>query len=167
MKDNIDIEGVETTAACPAFAHRAARSATAVQRLEAAGAVWIAKTNLDQFATGLVGTRRPTAALPAPFAPERISGGPAQVRRLAVAATCLALGTDTAGSGACPRASNQLVGLEADAGSFFSTAGVVPACRSLDCVSVFGTRVDDAPPCSLAVKAPIRPTSTAASRRAR
>ncbi len=145
VKDNIDIEGVETTAACPAFAHRAARSATVVQRLEAAGAVWIAKTNLDQFATGLVGTRSPYGRPASTFAPERISGGSSSGSAVLVARgdVPFALGTDTAGSGRVPAGFNQLVGLKPTPGRL-STAGVVPACRSLDCVSVFAHTVDDA-----------------------
>ena len=145
VKDNIDIEGVETTAACPAFAHRAARSATAVQRLEAAGAVWIAKTNLDQFATGLVGTRSPYGRPASAPAPERISGGSSSGSAVLVSRgdVPFALGTDTAGSGRVPAGFNQLVGLKPTPGRV-STAGVVPACRSLDCVSVFAHTVDDA-----------------------
>jgi allophanate hydrolase len=145
VKDNIHVEGVETTAACPAFAHRADRSAGVVQRLEAAGAVWFAKTNLDQFATGLVGTRSPYGRPASTFAPERISGGSSSGSAVMVSRgdVPFALGTDTAGSGRVPAGFNQLVGLKPTPGRV-STAGVVPACRSLDCVSVFAHTVDDA-----------------------
>ncbi|MGD9833497.1 MAG: allophanate hydrolase [Piscinibacter sp.] len=145
VKDNIDIEGIETTAACPAFAYRAARSASVVRRLEAAGAVWIAKTNLDQFATGLVGTRSPYGRPASAFAADRISGGSSAGSAVLVARgdVPFALGTDTAGSGRVPAGFNQLVGLKPTPGRV-STAGVVPACRSLDCVSVFAHTVDDA-----------------------
>ncbi|QTN23101.1 allophanate hydrolase [Rhizobacter sp. AJA081-3] len=145
VKDNIDIAGIETTAACPAFAHRAERSATVVQRLEAAGAVWIAKTNLDQFATGLVGTRSPYGRPASALAPERISGGSSAGSAVLVARgdVPFSLGTDTAGSGRVPAGFNQIVGLKPTPGRT-STAGVVPACRSLDCVSIFAQTVDDA-----------------------
>jgi len=145
VKDNIDIAGIETTAACPAFSHRAERSATAVQRLEAAGAVWVAKTNLDQFATGLVGTRSPYGRPASALAPERISGGSSAGSAVLVARgdVPFSLGTDTAGSGRVPAGFNQIVGLKPTPGRT-STAGVVPACRSLDCVSIFAQTVDDA-----------------------
>ncbi len=145
VKDNIDIAGVETTAACPAFTHRAERSATVVQRLEAAGAVWMAKTNLDQFATGLVGTRSPFGRPASTLAPERISGGSSSGSAVLVGRGDLpfSLGTDTAGSGRVPAGFNQLVGLKPTPGRV-PTTGVVPACRSLDCVSVFAHTVDDA-----------------------
>ncbi|MFT3954272.1 MAG: allophanate hydrolase [Piscinibacter sp.] len=145
VKDNIHIAGVETTAACPAFAQRAERSATVVKRLEAAGAVWIAKTNLDQFATGLVGTRSPYGRPASTLAPERISGGSSSGSAVLVGRgdVPFSLGTDTAGSGRVPAAFNQLVGLKPTPGRV-STSGVVPACRSLDCVSVFAHTVDDA-----------------------
>lgn len=145
VKDNIDIAGVETTAACPAFAARAERSATVVQRLEAAGAVWIAKTNLDQFATGLVGTRSPYGRPASTLAPERISGGSSSGSAVLVGRgdVPFSLGTDTAGSGRVPAAFNQLVGLKPTPGRV-PTTGVVPACRSLDCVSVFAHTVDAA-----------------------
>jgi allophanate hydrolase len=145
VKDNIDVAGVETTAACPAFAHVADRSATVVQRLEAAGAVCIAKTNLDQFATGLVGTRSPYGRPASAFDAQRISGGSSSGSAVLVARgdVPLALGTDTAGSGRVPAGFNQLIGLKPTPGRV-STAGVVPACRSLDCVSIFAGTVDDA-----------------------
>jgi allophanate hydrolase len=145
VKDNIDIAGIETTAACPAFSHRAERSATVVQRLEAAGAVWIAKTNLDQFATGLVGTRSPYGRPASALAPERISGGSSAGSAVLVSRgdVPFSLGTDTAGSGRVPAGFTQIVGLKPTPGRS-STAGVVPACRSLDCVSIFAQTVDDA-----------------------
>lgn len=145
VKDNIHIAGIATTAACPAFAQRAERSATVVQRLEAAGAVWIAKTNLDQFATGLVGTRSPYGRPASVFDAERISGGSSSGSAVLVGRgdVPFSLGTDTAGSGRVPAGFNQLVGLKPTPGRA-STAGVLPACRSLDCVSVFAHTVDDA-----------------------
>jgi allophanate hydrolase len=145
VKDNIDVADAPTTAACPAFAHTAARHATAVQRLLDAGAVWLAKTNLDQFATGLVGTRSPYGAPESVLAPGRVSGGSSSGSAVAVARgdVPFALGTDTAGSGRVPAAFNGLVGLKPTPGRV-STAGVLPACRTLDCVSVLAHRVDDA-----------------------
>lgn len=145
VKDNIDIAGVPTTAACPAFAHPAAASAEVVRRLEAAGAVWIAKTNLDQFATGLVGTRSPYGRPASVAAADRISGGSSSGSAVLVARgdVPFALGTDTAGSGRVPAGFNGLVGLKPTPGRV-STAGVLPACRTLDCVSLFAHTVDDA-----------------------
>ena len=145
VKDNIDIEGVETTAACPAFARTAAATANVVRRLQAAGAVWIAKTNLDQFATGLVGARSPYGAPASCFDSERISGGSSSGSAVLVARgdVPFALGTDTAGSGRIPAGFNQIVGMKPTPGRVGSS-GVVPACRSLDCVSVFAQTVDDA-----------------------
>jgi allophanate hydrolase len=138
VKDNIDVAGLPTTAACPAFSHVAKRTAPAVQKLLDAGAVLIGKTNLDQFATGLVGTRSPYGACRNAFNPEYISGGSSSGSALAVALgmASFALGTDTAGSGRVPAAFNNLVGLKPTRG-LVPTEGVVPACRSLDCVSVF------------------------------
>ncbi len=145
VKDNIDIKGVPTTAACPAFERVATRTATAVQRLQNAGAVWLGKTNLDQFATGLVGTRSPYGQPASVFSAEHISGGSSSGSAVAVARgwVAFALGTDTAGSGRVPAGFNHIVGLKPTPGRV-STAGVVPACRSLDCVSVFALTVDDA-----------------------
>lgn len=145
VKDNIDIEGEPTTAACPAFGHLAAQSATVVQKLLDAGAVWVGKTNLDQFATGLVGTRSPYGRPASVADASRISGGSSSGSAVAVARGIVpfALGTDTAGSGRVPAAFNGLVGLKPTLGRV-STAGVVPACRTLDCVSVFAHTVDDA-----------------------
>jgi allophanate hydrolase len=138
VKDNIDVAGLPTSAACPAFAHVPERSATVVERLVAAGAVLVGKTNLDQFATGLVGTRSPYGAPLCVFDQAYVSGGSSSGSAVAVAAglVAFALGTDTAGSGRVPAAFNHLVGLKPSKGRW-STRGVVPACRSLDCVSVF------------------------------
>jgi allophanate hydrolase len=145
VKDNIDVAGVPTTAACPAFAYTPDRSATAVERLCAAGAVVIGKTNLDQFATGLVGTRSPYGTPRNPFNADYIPGGSSSGSAVAVAAglVSFALGTDTAGSGRVPAGLNNVVGLKPTRGRV-SAAGVVPACRSLDCVSVFALTCDDA-----------------------
>jgi allophanate hydrolase len=145
VKDNIDIAGEPTTAACPAFAHTAAEHATVVQRLLDAGAVWMGKTNLDQFATGLVGTRSPYGQPASVADPTRVSGGSSSGSAVAVARgwVAFALGTDTAGSGRIPAGFNGLVGLKPTPGRV-STAGVLPACRTLDCVSVFAHTVADA-----------------------
>jgi len=145
VKDNIHIAGQPTTAACPAFGHVAGHSATVVQRLLDAGALWVGKTNLDQFATGLVGTRSPYGRPACVADATRISGGSSSGSAVAVARglAAFALGTDTAGSGRVPAGFNGLVGLKPTPGRA-STAGVVPACRTLDCVSVFAHSVDDA-----------------------
>jgi allophanate hydrolase len=145
VKDNIDVVGLPTTAACPAFAYKAERTATAVERLQAAGAILMGKTNLDQFATGLVGTRSPYGAPSSVFHPDYISGGSSSGSAVAVAAglVAFALGTDTAGSGRVPAAFNGIVGLKPTRG-MVSAAGVVPACRSLDCVSIFARDAEDA-----------------------
>ena len=145
VKDNIDVAGMPTTAACPAFSRVPARSATVVERLEAAGALLVGKTNLDQFATGLVGTRSPYGAVSNSFRPEYISGGSSSGSAVAVARgeASFSLGTDTAGSGRVPAGLNNLVGLKPSRG-LISARGVVPACQSLDCVSVFALTVPDA-----------------------
>jgi allophanate hydrolase len=145
IKDNIALAGYPTTAGCPAFARTPEEHATAVARLLAAGAVPLGKTNLDQFATGLVGTRSPYGACSSAFDPLRVSGGSSSGSALAVAhgIVSFALGTDTAGSGRVPAAFNNLVGWKPTRG-LVSTRGVVPACRSLDCVSVFAGSVGDA-----------------------
>ena len=145
VKDNIDVEGMPTTAACPAFAFLPTENATAVQRLINAGAIPIGKTNLDQFATGLNGTRTPHAVPRNPRAPGRVPGGSSSGSAVAVAAGLVpfALGTDTAGSGRIPAGLCGLVGLKPTPGAV-STSGVVPACRSLDCVSVLTHGVSDA-----------------------
>jgi len=145
VKDNIDVAGMPTTAACPAFAYTPERSATVVERLEAAGAVVFGKTNLDQFATGLVGVRSPYGVPRNPFDARYIPGGSSAGSAVAVARdlVAFALGTDTAGSGRVPAGFTATVGLKPTFGTL-SAAGVVPACRSLDCVSIFARSVDDA-----------------------
>jgi allophanate hydrolase len=145
VKDNIDVAGMPTTAACPAFAYQAEEDAEAVRRLKCAGAIVIGKTNLDQFATGLVGVRTPYPAPRNPVRRDLIPGGSSAGSAVAVAAGIvpLALGTDTAGSGRVPAMLNNIVGLKPSLG-LVSTRGVVPACRTLDCVSVFALTVDDA-----------------------
>lgn len=145
VKDNIDVAGLPTTAACAEYAYTAKADSTCVARLRAAGAVVLAKTNLDQFATGLVGTRSPFGAVPNSFDSKYISGGSSSGSSVSVARGLVpfSLGTDTAGSGRVPAAFNNLVGLKPTRGRF-STTGVVPACRSLDCVSIFALNVADA-----------------------
>ncbi len=145
IKDNIDLAGVPTTAACPDFAYTPSVSAPVVQRLLDAGAIPLGKTNLDQFATGLVGVRSPYGVPVNPHNPAHIPGGSSSGSAVAVAAgLCdFALGTDTAGSGRVPAAFNHLVGLKPTRG-LLSTRGVVPACRTLDCVSIFTRTVTDA-----------------------
>ncbi|RAI60471.1 allophanate hydrolase [Roseicella frigidaeris] len=145
VKDNIDVAGLPTTAACPAFAYSPAEDAPAVARLLAAGAVLLGKTNLDQFATGLNGTRSPHGTPRNPVAPGCIPGGSSSGSATAVAAGIagFSLGTDTAGSGRVPAMANNIVGLKPSLG-LVPTQGVVPACRSLDCVSVFALTVEDA-----------------------
>lgn len=138
IKDNIDLAGVPTTAACPTFAYVPERSATIVEQLLALGAVPLGKTNLDQFATGLNGTRSPYGECRNSVHPEYPAGGSSSGSALTVAlgVASFALGTDTAGSGRVPASLNNLVGLKATKG-LISTAGVVPACRTLDCVTFF------------------------------
>jgi len=145
IKDNIDVAGMPTTAACPAFTYMPEGDATSVARLRQAGAIVVGKTNLDQFATGLVGTRSPYGAVPNVFKAEYVSGGSSSGSATAVANGLVpfSLGTDTAGSGRVPAGFNNIVGLKPTKGRF-STTGVVPACRSLDCVSVFALTVSDA-----------------------
>jgi allophanate hydrolase len=145
VKDNIDVKGLPTTVACPAFAYRPHKDAKAVARARAAGALVIGKTNLDQFATGLVGVRTPYGIARNLFDEKLIPGGSSTGSALAVAAgfAPLSLGTDTAGSGRVPAGFANIVGLKPSRG-MVSTAGVVPACRTLDCVSVFALTVDDA-----------------------
>ncbi|HZB91645.1 MAG TPA: allophanate hydrolase, partial [Stellaceae bacterium] len=145
VKDNIDVEGMTTTAACPGFAYRARATAPAVARLLEAGALLVGKTNLDQFATGLVGTRSPYGVPRNPFDPAYIPGGSSSGSAVAVASglVAFALGTDTAGSGRVPAAFNNIVGLKPSRG-IVSTRGVVPACRTLDCVSIFALLSEDA-----------------------
>ena len=145
VKDNIDVAGLRTTAACPAFAYAPGKDATCVARLQAAGAIIIGKTNLDQFATGLAGVRSPYGIPRNPFKEALIPGGSSSGSAVAVAAGLvpLALGTDTAGSGRVPAGLNNIVGLKPSLG-LVSNAGVVPACRTLDCVSVLALTVEDA-----------------------
>jgi allophanate hydrolase len=145
VKDNIDVAGLRTTCACPEFAYEPTQHAFVVSRLEAAGAVVIGKTNLDQFATGLVGTRSPYGPVPNAFKAEYISGGSSSGSAAVVARGLVpfALGTDTAGSGRVPAGLNNLVGLKPTKG-LVSNSGVVPACRTLDCVSVLALCVEDA-----------------------
>ncbi|MEE4716735.1 allophanate hydrolase [Pseudomonas alliivorans] len=138
IKDNIDLAGIPTTAACPDYAYTPERSATIVEQLIALGAVPMGKTNLDQFATGLNGSRSPYGPCPNSVLKEYPSGGSSSGSSLAVAlgVSSFSLGTDTAGSGRVPAALNNLVGTKASKG-LISTAGVVPACRTQDCVSLF------------------------------
>ncbi|MBV9490853.1 MAG: allophanate hydrolase [Verrucomicrobia bacterium] len=145
IKDNIDLAGIPTTAACPAFSYLPERSAKCVSDLLVAGAIPVGKTNLDQFATGLVGTRSPYGIPRSVFDPSLISGGSSAGAAVSVAAElcAFALGTDTAGSGRVPAGFNELVGLKPTRGRV-STLGVVPACRSLDCVSIFTHSVAEA-----------------------
>ena len=145
VKDNIDAQGMPTTAACPAFSYMPAQDSTAVARLRAAGAIIIGKTNLDQFATGLVGVRSPYGIPVNPVRGDLIPGGSSSGSAVAVSAGLvpLALGTDTAGSGRVPAMLNNIVGLKPSLG-LISNAGLVPACRTLDCISVFSLTVDDA-----------------------
>lgn len=145
VKDNIDVAGQPTTAGCPAFAYGAEASAPVIARLEAAGAILIGKTNLDQFATGLVGCRSPYGVPRNPFDPRFIPGGSSSGSAVAVASglVSFALGTDTAGSGRVPAAFNNIIGLKPTRGRI-STRGVVPACRSLDCMSIFALTCEDA-----------------------
>jgi allophanate hydrolase len=155
VKDNIDVAGLPTTAACPAFAYSPSHDATSVARLRAAGAIIIGKTNLDQFATGLVGVRSPYGIPINPMRGDLIPGGSSAGSAVAVSAGLvpLALGTDTAGSGRVPAMLNNIVGLKPSLG-LVSTAGLVPACRTLDCVSVFSLTVDDAMTALVAMAGP-------------
>jgi allophanate hydrolase len=145
IKDNIDLANVLTTAACPDFAYLPEQSAALIDVLIKAGAIPLGKTNLDQFATGLVGTRSPYGEGKNSFKPEYISGGSSAGSAIAtgLGQVSFALGTDTAGSGRVPAALNNLVGLKPSKG-LLSTRGVVPACRTLDCVSIFALNTDDA-----------------------
>ena len=145
IKDNIDLAGVPTTAGCPDYAYTPTRSATVVERLVGAGAIPVGKTNMDQFATGLVGTRSPYGAVVNAILPDHIAGGSSSGSAVAVKLGLVpfTLGTDTAGSGRVPAAFNELVGFKPTRG-WWSTRGVVPACRTLDCVSVFAQNVGDA-----------------------
>jgi allophanate hydrolase len=145
VKDSIDVAGVVTTVGCPAFRYIARETAPAVERLRAAGAIYVGKTNLDQFATGLVGVRSPYGIPPNAFDPARITGGSSSGSAAAVARgqVSFALATDTAGSGRVPAAFNNVVGLKPSRG-LLSTRGLVPACRSVDCMTVIALTCDDA-----------------------
>jgi allophanate hydrolase len=145
VKDNIDVAGIDTTAACPGFAYTPEKSAVAVQRLIDAGAIVIGKTNLDQFATGLVGVRSPYGVPRNPFSADHVPGGSSSGSAVAVSAglVSFALGSDTAGSGRIPAGFNNIVGLKPTPG-LISTEGAVPACASLDCISVFALSCADA-----------------------
>ncbi|CAN2533546.1 Allophanate+hydrolase [Methylocapsa aurea] len=145
VKDNIDVAGMPTTAACPAFSRIAGEDATVVAMLKRAGALCLGKTNMDQFATGLVGVRTPYPVPRNAIDPRLAPGGSSSGSAVAVAhgIVSFALGTDTAGSGRIPAGLNNIVGLKPTVGAL-STTGVVPACRSLDCVSIFALTVDDA-----------------------
>ncbi|MDL4915601.1 MAG: allophanate hydrolase [Enterobacterales bacterium endosymbiont of Blomia tropicalis] len=145
VKDNIDVAGWPTTAACPAFSFTAEKDAFVVAQLKAAGAIVIGKTNLDQYATGLVGTRSPYGAVRNTFDPDYVSGGSSSgsASVLARGLVAFSLGTDTAGSGRVPAGFNNMVGLKPTKG-WFSASGVVPACRLNDTISVFALTVEDA-----------------------
>ncbi len=145
VKDNIDVAGMPTTAACPDFAYVPAESATVVERLRAAGALCVGKTNLDQFATGLAGVRSPYGIPPNPFNPRYVSGGSSSGSAAAVARgqVSFALATDTAGSGRVPAAFNHIVGLKPSRG-LFSARGLLPACKSFDCMTVMALTCEDA-----------------------
>jgi allophanate hydrolase len=155
VKDNIDVAGLTTTAACPAFEYTAQEAASVVSLLLDAGAILIGKTNLDQFATGLVGVRSPYGICRNVFDPRYIAGGSSSGSAVAVAAglASFALGTDTAGSGRVPAALNNIVGLKPTRG-LIDAGGVVPACRSLDCVSVFALTCADAARIAVALRKP-------------
>ena len=157
VKDNIDVAGLPTTAACPAFSYRPVADATAVARLRQAGAIILGKTNLDQFATGLLGVRSPYGIPRNPLSATLTPGGSSSGSAVAVAAGLvpIALGTDTAGSGRVPAGLNNVVGLKPSRG-LVSTAGLVPACRSLDCISVFALTTDDAITVLTAIAGPDR-----------
>jgi allophanate hydrolase len=143
VKDNIDVAGMPTTAACPAFGYVAADDAPVVNALRAAGAVVMGKTNMDQFATGLVGTRSPYGICPNAHWSGLVAGGSSAGSAVAVARGLVdfALGTDTAGSGRVPAACNGIIGLKPTRGRI-SNRGVVPACRSLDCVSLLARDIE-------------------------
>ncbi len=145
VKDNIDVEGLPTTAACPDYRYFAESDASVVAQLRAAGAIPVGKTNLDQFATGLVGVRSPYGVPGNAFNPDYIPGGSSSGSAVSVALgqVSFSLGTDTAGSGRVPACFNNLVGLKPSRG-LLSTSGVVPACKSLDCVSIFALNASDA-----------------------
>jgi allophanate hydrolase len=158
VKGNIDVAGLPTTAGCPSYAYRPAADAPAVTALRAAGAIVLGTTNMDQFATGLVGTRSPYGAVASALAPDRVGGGSSSGSAVAVALGLvdLALGTDTAGSGRVPAAFNGIVGVKPTRG-LVSTEGVVPACASLDCVTVFARTLGEARAATALLAAPNPP----------
>jgi allophanate hydrolase len=164
VKDNIDVADLPTTAACPGFSYQPQQSAEVVRRLVEAGAIVVGKTNLDQFATGLVGVRSPYGVPKNPFDPAFVPGGSSSGSGVAVAAglVSFALGSDTAGSGRVPAGFNNIVGLKPTPG-LLSTEGVVPACKSLDCVSVFALSCADA---DAVLKVAAEPQATAATGKA-
>src|SRR5262245_62761100 len=143
VKDNMDVEGLPTTAGCPDYSYVAKRTATVVQRLLDAGGILVGKTNLDQFATGLTGARSPYGVPKNPYDKSYIPGGSSSGSAVAVACglVTFALGTDTAGSGRVPAGFNNVVGLKPTRG-LLSISGIVPACRSLDCVAIFAMDVN-------------------------
>lgn len=145
VKDNIDVAGLPTTAACPAYSYMPSKSATVVERIEAAGGICIGKTNLDQFATGLNGTRSPYGPCGAAFDSSMVSGGSSSGSGVSVALQQVAfsIGTDTGGSGRIPAGLNNIIGLKPTRGAL-STEGLVPCSRTLDCPTVFALDVDDA-----------------------
>jgi allophanate hydrolase len=145
VKGNIDVAGLPTTAGCPSYAYQPSQDAPAVAALRAAGAIVLGTTNMDQFATGLVGTRSPYGAVASALDPTKVSGGSSSGSAVTVAlgVADLALGTDTAGSGRVPAAFNGIVGVKPTRG-LISTQGVVPACASLDCVTVFARTLPEA-----------------------
>ena len=145
VKDSIDVRGLATTAGCPAFAYPPSRSAPVVEKLVEAGAICIGKTNLDQFASGLVGVRSPYGVSRNPFGEEYIPGGSSSGSAVAVSSglVSFSLGTDAAGSGRVPAALNNVVGLKPTRG-LVSTTGCVPACRAIDCPSIFALSCPDA-----------------------
>ena len=153
VKDNIDVAGSPTTAACPDYAYDPKEDAAVVKKLIEAGAFPVGKTNLDQFATGLVGIRSPYGEVKNALDPELISGGSSSGSAVSVALgmAAFSLGTDTAGSGRVPAALNCLVGYKPSLGAW-STKGVVPACASLDCVTVFANSLEDAEKVNLAAR---------------
>ena len=145
VKDNIDVAGWTTTVGCPDFAYQPKKTATSVQKLLDAGAVLIGKTNLDQFATGLVGTRSPYGVVTNPFNPKYVSGGSSSGSASVVSRglVLFSLGTDTAGSGRIPAAFTNTVGTKPTPG-YMSTEGVFPACKTIDCISIFTLTAADA-----------------------
>lgn len=145
VKDNIDVKGFSTTAACPEIAYLAQKDAFTIELLKQAGAIVVGKTNLDQFATGLVGTRSPYGAVPNSFNADYVSGGSSSGSASVVARGLVpfSLGTDTAGSGRVPAGFNNIVGLKPTKG-WFSTTGLIPACRTIDCISIFTLTAKDA-----------------------